>query len=105
MSNGGAGTPSHHWQVEVPSYRATKDIECEADIVEEIGRVIGYDNIQPSAPELGIRPVRLSSMQTVHRKIRDYLIYGERCFEILTYPMVGQDLLARACLDSRTAPK
>ena len=105
VSNGGAGTPPHHWQVEVPSYRATKDIECEADIVEEIGRVIGYDNIQPKAPELGIRPVRLSSMQTVHRKIRDYLIYGERCFEILTYPMVGQDLLARACLDSQTAPK
>ncbi|HAZ11252.1 MAG: phenylalanine--tRNA ligase subunit beta [Bdellovibrionales bacterium GWA2_49_15] len=93
------------WQVEVPSYRSTKDIECEADIVEEIGRVIGYDNIQAKAPELSIRPVRLTPMQTVHRKIRDYLIFGERCFEVLTYPMVGQDLLRRACINEQLAPK
>ncbi len=92
-------------QVEVPSYRATKDIECEADIVEEIGRIIGYDNIQAKAPELKIRPTRLTGMQTVHRKIRDYLINGERCFEVLTYPMVGDELLRKAGLSSQTAPK
>ncbi|MBI2521083.1 MAG: phenylalanine--tRNA ligase subunit beta [Bdellovibrio sp.] len=94
-----------NWKIEIPSYRATKDIECEADIVEEIGRIVGYDNIPPKTPELRIRPVRLSPMQTVHRKIRDYLIFGERCFEILTYPMIGKDLLTRASMNDQTAPK
>lgn len=32
--------------VDVPSFRATKDISIKADIVEEITRVYGYDNIE-----------------------------------------------------------
>ncbi len=31
----------------VPSFRSTKDIEFDADIIEEIGRIVGYDNIVP----------------------------------------------------------
>ena len=37
-------------EVEVPSYRSTKDIEGEADLIEEIGRTIGFDNIKEVAP-------------------------------------------------------
>ena len=33
--------------VKVPSYRATKDISLKEDLVEEIARSYGYDNIQP----------------------------------------------------------
>ncbi|NOX58102.1 MAG: phenylalanine--tRNA ligase subunit beta, partial [Planctomycetes bacterium] len=40
-SNGGGLT------VGVPSFRATKDISIEADIIEEIARNVGYDNIAP----------------------------------------------------------
>ncbi|MCO4755132.1 MAG: phenylalanine--tRNA ligase subunit beta, partial [Bacteriovoracaceae bacterium] len=36
--------------VNVPTFRTTKDIECEADLIEEVGRMIGYDNIEPVAP-------------------------------------------------------
>ena len=34
----------------VPSWRATKDISIKDDLVEEIGRMIGYDYITPVAP-------------------------------------------------------
>ncbi len=34
------------FHITVPSYRATKDISIKADIVEEITRVYGYDNIK-----------------------------------------------------------
>ena len=34
------------FHVEVPSYRATKDITMKADIIEEITRVYGYDNFE-----------------------------------------------------------
>lgn len=42
--------------VDVPSFRATKDISIKADIVEEITRVYGYDNIEakPIAQPVGV---------------------------------------------------
>lgn len=43
--------------VDVPSWRATKDISIKADIVEEITRVYGYDNIE-AKPTL--QPVKLN---------------------------------------------
>jgi phenylalanyl-tRNA synthetase beta chain len=36
--------------VSVPSWRATKDIAIKDDLVEEVGRMIGYDSITPRAP-------------------------------------------------------
>jgi phenylalanyl-tRNA synthetase beta chain len=42
-------------QVTPPSWRATKDISIPDDLVEEIGRMIGYDSIAPTAPSLPVR--------------------------------------------------
>jgi phenylalanyl-tRNA synthetase beta chain len=36
--------------VTVPSWRATKDVAIKDDLVEEVGRMIGYDSIAPAAP-------------------------------------------------------
>ncbi len=36
--------------VTVPSWRATKDIELKDDLVEEVGRIIGYGEIVPLPP-------------------------------------------------------
>jgi phenylalanyl-tRNA synthetase beta chain len=41
--------------VSVPSYRATKDISMEADIIEEIARCVGYDNLAPALPQATVR--------------------------------------------------
>jgi phenylalanyl-tRNA synthetase beta chain len=38
------------FSVTVPSWRATKDISIKDDLVEEVGRMIGYDSITPQAP-------------------------------------------------------
>ena len=40
----------HTYSVSVPSWRATKDISIADDLVEEVGRMIGYDSIPPTAP-------------------------------------------------------
>jgi len=39
-----------HFSVTVPSWRATKDITIKDDLVEEVGRMVGYDSITPRAP-------------------------------------------------------
>jgi phenylalanyl-tRNA synthetase beta chain len=38
------------FSVSVPSWRATKDVAIKDDLVEEVGRMIGYDSITPAAP-------------------------------------------------------
>ena len=38
-----------------PSWRATKDISIQDDLVEEVGRMIGYDSIAPAAPSLPVK--------------------------------------------------
>jgi phenylalanyl-tRNA synthetase beta chain len=50
--------------VTTPSWRATKDISIKEDLVEEIGRMIGYGEITPQAPLLAVvtppsNPVRM----------------------------------------------
>ena len=37
-------------RVTVPSWRATKDISMRDDLVEEVGRMVGYASITPQAP-------------------------------------------------------
>lgn len=83
-------------RVTVPTYRATKDTEYEADLVEEVGRMVGFDNITPTAPLFKIAPVNLGNAQKLHRKMADYLVYQANAFEIMTYPMVGSKLLKKA---------
>lgn len=82
-------------RVTVPSYRATKDIECDADIIEEVGRIVGFDNITPEAPLTRIEAVRLSLPKQLHRKIQDFLVLEGRALEVMTYPMIGEKLLKK----------
>ncbi len=84
------------FNVSVPTYRTTKDISCKADLIEEIGRMIGYDNIPAVSPMLPVRPVRLTASKQFHRKIQDFLVNNTRSLEIMTYPLVGKDLLEKS---------
>src|SRR5260370_21275786 len=38
------------FSVSIPTWRATKDVSIKEDLAEEIGRMIGYDNITPAPP-------------------------------------------------------
>jgi phenylalanyl-tRNA synthetase beta chain len=88
------------FDVEVPTYRATKDVECEADIVEEIGRIVGYDNITPAPRIDKILPTRLSQKKQTHRKIQDFLVFNAGLLETMTNPMVGEKLLEKSKINS-----
>ena len=43
--------------VKVPSFRATKDVSIAVDLVEEVARMYGYDNIQPKNVIGALSPV------------------------------------------------
>ncbi len=80
---------SKNIEVWVPSFRATKDIECEADLIEEIGRVTGYDNIKAVAPLSPIFPTKISSFKNLIRQTRSFLSNSMGAFEVFSYPLVG----------------
>ncbi|MCL2845856.1 MAG: phenylalanine--tRNA ligase subunit beta, partial [Chitinivibrionia bacterium] len=97
---GVSDTNSNTLDVEVPTYRATKDVEYDVDIIEEIGRIIGYDNITPMPPTDKISPVRLSTAKQTHRKIQDFLIFNANLLETMTYPMSGEKQLEKSKIGS-----
>ncbi|MFZ8933821.1 MAG: phenylalanine--tRNA ligase subunit beta [Bacteriovoracaceae bacterium] len=82
--------------ITVPSYRKTKDIECGDDIIEEVGRIVGYDNIPQKSPKLDVRPVRLNPAKVLHRKIQDFMSFHSTAYEVMTYPLIGQKLCAKS---------
>ncbi len=85
-----------HMKVTVPTYRSTKDVEVDADLIEDIGRIYGYDKLEPIAPHNEIMAVRLSPAKTMERKIQDFMVYRGRALEIYSYPMTGEKLLQQA---------
>ncbi|HSW46345.1 MAG TPA: phenylalanine--tRNA ligase subunit beta [Phycisphaerae bacterium] len=54
VESSGVGTGSK-LKVTVPTFRATKDVTIEADVIEETARFIGYRTIEPVPPVITVR--------------------------------------------------
>lgn len=53
-----------------PSWRATKDISLKDDLVEEVGRMIGYDSIEPRPPAVLTTVPPADPERAFHRRVR-----------------------------------
>ncbi len=61
---------SQCWRVEIPSFR--REVEREIDVIEEVGRIYGYDKIpaqRPALPLIAGRRDRVEDLQDRIRKI------------------------------------
>jgi len=77
------------WMVVPPSYRF--DINIEADLIEEIGRMVGYNNI-PGTRELAhVNMESCSETQRSTSEIRDVMV-GQGFYEAVTYSFVSPEL-------------
>ena len=56
--------------VKVPSWRATKDISIKDDLVEEVGRMLGYASITPVPPSVPATPPPGNAERDFFRKLR-----------------------------------
>lgn len=83
------------YKLQVPTYRATKDIGIAEDIVEEIGRVYGYDNITPIAPKLDVKPLQEDPKHILRRKLRETLSTGLGFKEVYNYSFNGSQQLEK----------
>lgn len=69
--------------VTVPSFRSTKDISLPQDLVEEVGRIFGYDNIEPILPQIESTPVYRDKLLSFIRRLKS--IFSEELGFTETY--------------------
>jgi phenylalanyl-tRNA synthetase beta chain len=71
------------------------DIHIPEDIVEEIGRLNGFDNITPTLPNRDFTAVRPSRFDQLRAEVRRTLVRAG-ANEVLTYSFVHGDMLTKA---------
>lgn len=84
------------WDLKIPSFRATKDISILEDIVEEMGRLVGYASIPITSPLVSVAPVSLEKTKNFERQIQNFLTSNAKCFEVMTYPLIGKNQLQQS---------
>lgn len=88
------GAAEAELQVRVPSERATKDIGIERDLVEEVGRLYGYGNIEERPLVCPIVPPPHDERRWLVRAIADRLAGSAHFTETLSYSFQSDELLA-----------
>ncbi|PKN58913.1 MAG: phenylalanine--tRNA ligase subunit beta [Deltaproteobacteria bacterium HGW-Deltaproteobacteria-14] len=83
------------FDVIVPSWRATKDIGIKEDLIEEVGRIHGYDNITPEPPEVKLIRPDANARKRFEHAVRGYLTQTGGLDELQTYSFDFEPLLAR----------
>jgi phenylalanyl-tRNA synthetase beta chain len=87
---------SEGWTAIPPSARF--DITIEEDLIEEVARIHGYDNIPVQAPRGEISPVPVPEDRIAVRSLREQLA-ARGYSEAITYAFVATDLLKTWALD------
>ena len=79
-------------QVEVPWWRT--DVNCTADLTEEVARVIGYDRIPITMLSSELPRHEPAPMLSLRRQLRNILV-GCGFQEVLTYSLTNLEVLGR----------
>ncbi len=76
--------------VQVPSWRATKDIAMPDDLVEEVGRMIGYDSIPPTPPLVVCAPSYDPPEREFLRTVRRGMV-AQGFTEVSNYSFISEE--------------
>ncbi|MBU8730486.1 phenylalanine--tRNA ligase subunit beta [Cytobacillus oceanisediminis] len=84
--------------VTVPTRRG--DITIEEDLIEEVGRLFGYDNLASTLPVGSSTPGHLSEYQNKRRMVRRYL-EGAGLYQAVTYSLTNEAKASQYALEER----
>ncbi|SDM25275.1 phenylalanine--tRNA ligase subunit beta [Bacillus sp. OK048] len=76
------------------------DIKIEEDLIEEVARLYGYDNIPKTLPIGEATPGKLSAYQEKRRLVRRYL-EGAGLYQAVTYSLTSEEKAAQFALEKR----
>lgn len=80
------------------------DIHISEDVIEETGRIRGFDSISPTLPRRGFEAVRPSKFDEFRSKLRQILVRSG-ANEVLTYSFVHGNILEKAGQDPKNSYK
>jgi phenylalanyl-tRNA synthetase beta chain len=86
-------------EVIIPSWRATKDIDAKEDVVEEVLRIYGYDNIKSFLPKEELRLPIENKKRAIERRVKDILSSRFVLTETHNYSFVGEEQLKKLNID------
>ena len=78
--------------VTVPSWRG--DVDEEADLVEEVARIVGYDRIPSTIPAGPLPPPKTEGWLDREQRVRQILV-GEGLTEAMNYPLISRANMAK----------
>ncbi|HWL95576.1 MAG TPA: phenylalanine--tRNA ligase subunit beta, partial [Phycisphaerae bacterium] len=96
---GSGASRSATLEVTPPSFRATKDISIEADLIEEIARFVGYNNIIPSMPRMTARHLEPAKPLALEERTLSNFCLGADFVEVQNYIWHDDDWLKRIGFD------
>lgn len=73
------------FKIKVPTFRATKDVTMKVDIIEEITRIFGYDNIQPQTLDVPLKPLQYNEERLTDHKVKELLSERFGASEVNSY--------------------
>ncbi len=79
--------------ITAPHFRSTKDISMKDDIVEEVGRVFGYRNIDPAPPLVECVPPVKNLFRYFEREVKDILTSSFSMTEVSGYSFTNEETL------------
>ncbi|MFA5413152.1 MAG: phenylalanine--tRNA ligase subunit beta [Patescibacteria group bacterium] len=81
--------------VKIPTWRATKDIDVAEDLVEEVARIYGYDNIPGKMPEVSMAAPEENRARKVERMVKNILAEGLRMTEVYNYSFTEEKVIRK----------
>lgn len=82
------------FSVTVPSWRATKDISIKEDLLEEVGRTLGYASIQPLPPFVPTVPPVINEQRKFEHRLRD-MAAAQGFTEVYNYTFISEERARR----------
>lgn len=76
--------------VTVPSFRGMREFSYQADVLEEVGRYLGYNKVINSIPKIELKGWDLET-HLKKRKIKDFCAYNGLMNEVSNYPLLDEE--------------
>ena len=89
------------WEMIIPSWRK-KDLQIKEDLIEEITRIYGYDNLVSNVPENKIFPPEKDAELELIKKIKQILAFSYKMTETYNYSFVSEEQLIKLNSDPST---
>ncbi len=90
-------------EIIAPSWRT--DIKIKEDIIEEVGRLLGYDNLPLTFPTRSFKNIKIDPVLKLKSVLRNSLANNFSANEVLTYSFISDALLQKVNLDPENSYK